>query len=143
MPNYRFKFKQSGYEFGGSGSCKGDSGGPMIIYDQSEGPSNAKYIQIGIVQVRKIEDILFLISFHKLTQGGIGTCGSEDFPSIYVRVAEEEVLNFIEKALNGTVGVYDILSAAKPRPWNCTFRSCCGCCCCCWDCYFAFFYQST
>ncbi len=40
-----------GYEFGGPGSCKGDSGGPLIIYDQSEGPQRAKFVQIGVIQV--------------------------------------------------------------------------------------------
>ncbi len=57
----------SGYEFGGLGSCKGDSGGPLIKFEHDNGPGVAQYTQFGVVQ------------------GGVGACGSGDFPSIYVR----------------------------------------------------------
>ncbi len=72
-----------GYEFGGSGSCKGDSGGPLMRYTYEDGPSSAKFVQQGIVQ------------------GGVGTCGSKDFPSIYVRLRDPEVLEFIQLSLAG------------------------------------------
>ncbi len=68
----------TGYEFGSRGSCEGDSGGPLIRYVQDS--RDLYYEQIGIVQ------------------GGVGKCGSRDFPSIYVRLENEEVLNFIKEA---------------------------------------------
>ena len=58
-----------GYEFGGPGSCKGDSGGPLIIYDQSEGPQRAKFVQIGVIQV--IFNTIYMI----LKAGLGGSCG--------------------------------------------------------------------
>ncbi len=72
-----------GYEFGGSGSCKGDSGGPLMRYTYDNGPASAKFVQQGIVQ------------------GGVGTCGSKDFPSIYVRIRDPEVFEFIQISLAG------------------------------------------
>ncbi len=71
---------QLGYEFGNYGSCKGDSGGRLIRYDYVDGLDNARYVQVGIVQ------------------GGVGRCGSSDFPSIYVRLENQEVLDFIKEA---------------------------------------------
>ncbi len=77
------EFFKLGYEFGGSGSCKGDSGGPLMRYTYDNGPSSARFVQQGIVQ------------------GGVGTCGSKDFPSIYVRVKDPEVFEFIQISLAG------------------------------------------
>ena len=74
----------TGYEFGGRGSCKGDSGGPLIRYNNlGSHDDDAHYVLIGIVQ------------------GGIGKCGSKDFPSIYVRVDHKDVLDFIKEATTG------------------------------------------
>ena len=80
----KFLIPAPGYEFGGKGSCKGDSGGPLIRYNNLGNPNEAYYVQIGIVQ------------------GGIGKCGSREFPSIYVRVDHEEVLQFIKEASSTT-----------------------------------------
>ncbi len=52
-------------------------------YTYESGPSSAKFIQQGIVQ------------------GGVGTCGSKDFPSIYVRIKDPEVFEFIQFAVTG------------------------------------------
>ncbi len=52
-------------------------------YTYDDGPSSARYVQQGIVQ------------------GGVGNCGSKDFPSIYVRIKDPEVFNFIQKAIGG------------------------------------------
>ncbi len=51
-------------------------------YDD-DGPSSARFVQQGIVQ------------------GGVGTCGSKDFPSIYVRIRNPEVFDFIQNSLDG------------------------------------------
>lgn len=55
-----------------SGSCKGDSGGPLMLFD----PSLKGWLQVGMVQ------------------GGTGRCGS--LPGIYVRLEDEEILEFIK-----------------------------------------------
>ncbi len=52
-------------------------------YTYDDGPSSARYVQQGIVQ------------------GGVGNCGSKDFPSIYVRIKDPEVFNFIQNAIGG------------------------------------------
>ena len=62
----------AGFEHGG-GSCKGDSGGPLLKYDHN----TLEYKQIGIVQ------------------GGVSNCGDQYFHNIYVRVDEGQILNFI------------------------------------------------
>ena len=64
-----------GYERGGHGSCKGDSGGPIVKFETSG--ENVHYVQIGIVQ------------------GGIGRCGSRRYPGIYVRLDDPEILDFV------------------------------------------------
>ncbi len=43
----------------------------------------AKYVQQGIVQ------------------GGIGICGSKDFPSVYVRIKDPDVFRFIQIIISG------------------------------------------
>ncbi len=65
--------------FGNYGSCKGDSGGPLIRYIYKDGLNKAYHLQIGLVS------------------GGVGACGSADFPSVYVRLENEEVLGFIKQ----------------------------------------------
>ena len=70
-----------GYESNMSGSCNGDSGGPLIRFYQEGGPFDAKYVQVGIIA------------------GGVAECGSKFFPSIYVRLEDEAVLDFIKMAI--------------------------------------------
>ncbi len=65
-----------GYEAGGPGSCKGDSGGPIVKYIDIED----RYVLVGIVQ------------------GGVEACGHPDYPGIFVRVGHPEVLAFIQNA---------------------------------------------
>ena len=57
------------------GSCSGDSGGPLMIFDTN---TNI-YVQIGIVA------------------GGINLndCGNTNFPGVYTRLDHPEILNFI------------------------------------------------
>ncbi len=60
---------------GGVGSCPGDSGGSIVQFVTES--SDPHYVQLGIVQ------------------GGIGSCGSREFPDIYVRTDNEKVIHFI------------------------------------------------
>ena len=69
-----------GYEIGGYGSCKGDSGGPIAYFSTEHNSGQYRFIQLGIVQ------------------GGIGTCGDPTLPAIYVRLEDKEVLQFIKKS---------------------------------------------
>ncbi len=52
-------------------------------YTYDNGPSSARFVQQGIVQ------------------GGVGICGSRDFPSIYVRIKDPDVLRFIHDSILG------------------------------------------
>ncbi len=54
----------------------------MIRYVHLGNPVEAHFVQIGIVQ------------------GGVGKCGSRDFPSIYVRLEQEDVYDFINEAMS-------------------------------------------
>ena len=59
----------------GSGSCSGDTGGPLVFHEKT---SN-RYIQIGVLQ------------------GGAGACGNDIFPGIYANLDDYDVLSFIYK----------------------------------------------
>ena len=69
-----------GYEIGGYGSCKGDSGGPIAYFSTEERLGQYRFIQLGIAQ------------------GGIGACGDPTLPAIYVRLEDKEVFQFINKS---------------------------------------------
>ena len=56
------------------GSCKGDSGGPLMIYDWK----TRRWTLVASVE------------------GQIGECGNRDYPGIYVRISQKEVLSFIQ-----------------------------------------------
>ena len=59
------------------GSCKGDSGGPLLYKDDDSG----KYIQIGTVR------------------GAFGQCGDRDYPGIFVRVDHPSIWKFISSII--------------------------------------------
>ena len=61
-------------QYADKGSCHGDSGGPLIIENKETHPS--RHIQIGIVT-------------------GVAICGSERFPSVYARIDNPDIWNFI------------------------------------------------
>ena len=61
---------------GNQGSCKGDSGGPLMYQDFAGEAS--KWFQIATVQ------------------GSVRDCGDVDFPGIYVRLDDPSVFNFIK-----------------------------------------------
>lgn len=83
-----------GYEFPNTGSCKGDSGGPIVYFYPGNRAGEDKYIQIGIVQ------------------GGIGLCGYPQYPAIYVRLEDKEVLDFVNDGVKALE--YDF-KIAKPN----------------------------
>lgn len=76
-----------GYELGGYGSCKGDSGGPIVFFQPGEKSGRDRFVQVGTVQ------------------GGIGKCGDASFPAIYVRLEDKEVLEFIKSSLDSKTGM--------------------------------------
>ena len=64
------------------GSCKGDSGGPLMQY-------NVRTRQWTLIAT---------------VQGQIGDCGNNDFPGIYVRLNHPLVLGFVNSVLNPKPG---------------------------------------
>ena len=63
------------------GSCHGDSGGPLMYLDTEE--VEEKYVQIGTVA------------------GGIGGCGNRNLPSIFVRLDDPLIFEFLNSARTG------------------------------------------
>ena len=86
----------AGYELGGIGSCSGDSGGPLVKYDTSD-PLHPKYIQIAIVQ------------------GAVNECGDKNFPGIYIRVGNRDILEFIRTSVGGEKCYYSIYTSCPYR----------------------------
>ena len=72
-----FCASQEGFDFG---TCKGDSGGPIRVFDDSDW----KFRQIGVVH------------------GSAASCDGSRFPGIFVRLDDPEVLNFIQSEVFGT-----------------------------------------
>jgi secreted trypsin-like serine protease len=68
---------RAGVSEGNQGSCKGDSGGPLLYKDDDSG----KYIQIGTVR------------------GAFGQCGDRDYPGIFVRVDHPSIWQFISSII--------------------------------------------
>ena len=67
----------AGEDTGNQGSCKGDSGGPLMYLDSD----TERWIQIATVH------------------GGIRDCGDVDFPGLYIRLDDPSVLNFINSVI--------------------------------------------
>jgi secreted trypsin-like serine protease len=67
----------AGVDVGNQGACKGDSGGPLMYKDDE----SRKYIQIATVR------------------GGVGDCGDDDYPGIFVRVDHPSVWKFISSTI--------------------------------------------
>ena len=63
----------AGYDIGNQGPCRGDSGGPLQFHDRIKG----RYVQVAIVH------------------GSVAGCGDVEFPSVYVRLDDPEVHEFI------------------------------------------------
>ena len=60
------------------GSCKGDSGGPLMIFNWK----TRRWILVASVE------------------GQIGECGNHDYPGIYVRISQKDVFSFIQELLS-------------------------------------------
>ena len=91
IPNlFQSSIMCAGYEIGGYGSCRGDSGGPISRFVTEDGFDNRRYVQVGIVQ------------------GGFGRCGDPNKPGIYVRLEDIFIFNFITRHTRGLT--------SRPRP---------------------------
>jgi secreted trypsin-like serine protease len=67
----------AGVDVGYQGPCKGDSGGPLMNKDLH----SRKFIQIATVS------------------GGVGNCGDDEYPGIYVRLDHPSIFNFISSVV--------------------------------------------
>jgi len=67
----------AGTDVGGQGSCKGDSGGPLMYYQRKTN----SWIQFATVQ------------------GAVRDCGDIDYPGIYIRLDHPLILPFILSAI--------------------------------------------
>jgi secreted trypsin-like serine protease len=67
----------AGVDVGNQGACKGDSGGPLMYKDDD----SRKYIQIATVR------------------GGVGDCGDDEYPGIFVRVDHPSIWKFISSTI--------------------------------------------
>jgi len=63
----------AGYESAEQGSCEGDSGGPLMVFNTK----SSQYFQVGMVS------------------GGVSSCGDRDIPGYYTRLDHPEIANFI------------------------------------------------
>ncbi len=61
------------------GSCKGDSGGPLMYYAVEQG---ARWVQIAVVQ------------------GAVNKCGDIDYPGLYIKLSDPSIFNFIKSAID-------------------------------------------
>jgi secreted trypsin-like serine protease len=70
----------AGTDVGTQGSCKGDSGGPLLSNDWE----TKKWIQFAIVQ------------------GAVRDCGDSEYPGIYTRLEDPAIFSFISSVLGIT-----------------------------------------
>ncbi len=66
------------------GACEGDSGGPLLYKDVIA----RKYIQIATVE------------------GGVGDCGDESYPGIFVRLDHPSIWKFISSTMNSKIFIF-------------------------------------
>lgn len=71
----------SGVETGMQGACAGDSGGPLQFFNAEAN----RYYQVAIVH------------------GSAGDCGSSTLPSVFVRLDDQQILDFVWKATDEKV----------------------------------------
>ena len=77
------------------GSCKGDSGSPLMIFNTSE----ARYVQVGIVA------------------GGIqpDSCGDKNYPGIFTRIDHPEIYDFVDSQFPKRGNHFDVGSSSDLR----------------------------
>ncbi len=68
----------AGTDIQSQGACKGDSGGPLQLFDFK----NLRYQQVGIVH------------------GSVHNCGQSSFPGIYVRLDDPAIFDFLKSGTN-------------------------------------------
>ena len=68
----------AGYESAGQGSCEGDSGGPLMVFNTKL----SQYFQVGLVS------------------GGVSSCGDKDIPGYYTRLDFPEIADFVQDPEN-------------------------------------------
>ena len=71
----------AGVNVGNQGACQGDSGGPLMYKDDDSG----KFIQIATVR------------------GGVGECGDDEYPGIFVRVDHPSIWKFISSTVKSKI----------------------------------------
>jgi secreted trypsin-like serine protease len=71
----------AGVDVGNQGACKGDSGGPLMYKDDDTG----KFFQIATVR------------------GGVGECGDDEYPGIFVRVDHPSIWKFISSTTKSKI----------------------------------------
>ncbi len=74
----------AGVDVGNQGACKGDSGGPLMYKDDDTG----KFFQIALVR------------------GGVGECGDDEYPGIFVRVDHPSIWKFISSTVNSKILIF-------------------------------------
>jgi len=68
----------AGYESADQGSCEGDSGGPLMVFNTK----SSQYFQVGLVS------------------GGVSNCGDKDIPGYYTILDHPEISNFVQDPKN-------------------------------------------
>ena len=72
----------AGSTIGSQGSCKGDSGGPLMYQDLER---DGRWIQLATVQ------------------GSVGKCnGYTNFPSLFIRLDDHSIFNFIRSTIKNS-----------------------------------------
>ena len=74
----------AGVTVGRQGPCEGDSGGPLMYKDLETG----KFIQVATVS------------------SGVGECGDDEYPGIYVRLDHSSTLSFMLSTIQGNKGTF-------------------------------------
>ena len=64
----------AGYESANQGSCHGDSGGPLMVFNTKL----SQFFQVGLVS------------------GGVSDCGDKYIPAYYARLDHPEIANFVQ-----------------------------------------------
>jgi secreted trypsin-like serine protease len=64
----------AGYESANQGSCNGDSGGPLMVFNTK----SSQFFQVGLVS------------------GGVSDCGDKYTPSYYTMLDHPEIADFIQ-----------------------------------------------